>query len=99
MRGFNQFFTNLRSVRLGRVLPSVVLVGAMVSLLPTASLAGPGGGGSDTFGLYRGSNTKFYYTNSLTGPGGTGNPVVENPSGTPFGALGDTPLVGDWDGS
>lgn len=57
----------------------------------TLSLNGSGGspGGTQTIGLYRPPST-FYLRNSNT----TGFPDIS----VPFGALGDIPVVGDWNG-
>jgi hypothetical protein len=50
----------------------------------------PVSSGSDTIGLFRPSDNRFFLRNSNT----FGGPDII----TPFGAPGDVPLVGDWDG-
>lgn len=72
----------------------LLLTVAITGLLAGGAEAGPSAGdGTDTFGAYDPATRRFYFRNELTaGP-------AANPAGTPFGASGWTPLVGDWDGT
>ena len=77
--------------------PAGVPLGAPGDVLLAGNWDGEDG---DTIAVYRPSTARFYFTNSLHGSGGRlgSPPDLVNPTGMPFGAVGDRPLAGDWDG-